>query len=393
MEPQINAFSSPSAGLKKKVLFLITQSEMGGAQQFLFQLLKHLDRNRFEPLVAVGGDGDGGLSEALSGLNVSAFSVPSLRRDVHPFSDLRAIGDVRELINKLKPDTVFLCSSKAGFIGSRAARGASPRPRIIYRIGGWTFNDPWPAYKKWAWRTLEKLSAKWKDVIIVNNTHDLKQAHELGIKALEDVVLVPNGVDPYLHTQSPAGEARKALLELIGRVDNPPQHIVGTVANYYPTKGLSYLLEAAQQMRDDSSVFVIMGDGSERSRLATFVEKHNLSQRVFLVGRVEKAHRYLSGFDLFVLPSVKEGFPWGILEAMSAKVPVVATRVGGIPDIIENGKSGLIVEPRNPTQLARAITEVLSDSMAAQNMALQAHQRLISLFSVQQMVSRIEAIL
>ncbi len=393
MEAQINAFSTVPAGSKKKVLFVVTQSEMGGAQQFLFQLLKHLDRSKFEPLIAVGCDGDGEFIRALRTIGLEALTVSSLRRNAHPFADLRAIGDLRELIQELQPHTVFLCSSKAGFIGSRAARGATPRPRIIYRIGGWTFNDPWPSYKKWMWRTLEKMSSSWKDIIIVNNTHDLEQARRLSIKGAVETVLIHNGIDPYIHTQTTPSEAKKGLLELIGRTENPPRYIVGTIANHYPAKGLEYLVSAAALSLQQDTVFVVIGDGPERGHLTRIVEEKDLSQNVFLIGRVPHPIHYLPGFDVFVLPSVKEGFPWSVLEAMSAKVPVIATRVGAIPEMIESEHSGVIVEPRHPEQIAQALEQLLPDDSRRQAMAIEAHQRLISLFSVQQMVSRIESLL
>ena len=106
-----------------------------------------------------------------------------MARGINPIKDIAAVFELRKLIKDFSPDTLFLVSSKAGFIGSLATVfPARIKTRVIYRIGGWSFNDPWPIWKKWLWIILEWLSARWKDIIIVNNLYDLESANKLKIR-------------------------------------------------------------------------------------------------------------------------------------------------------------------------------------------------------------------
>lgn len=391
----VNGFNSSPSAPKKRVLFIITQSELGGAQQFLLQFLKHLQRDAYDIHVAVGRDGNGSLLKKLGGLDARFSLIPSLRRNINLLADLKAITDIQELLRAHAPDTLFLLSSKAGFIGSLAARLSRQNPKVIYRIGGWTFNDPWPAWKKSIWRKLEKWSARWKDVIILNNARDLEDAKRLGISPRGSMVVVHNGIDPYRAGLS-REEARHELsrLALGGREALlEAKNVIGTIANFYPAKGLEYLIAAAARNSDPDTIFCVIGDGAERPFLEKLIADDGLEKKVFLLGQIDHAARYLPAFDVFVLPSVKEGFPWSLLEAMAAKLPVIATRVGAVPEILEDGINGYVVEPRQPQQIAEKIDALLESGHKAQEMGIKAHQRVLFAFSITTMVTRIEELL
>lgn len=395
MADEINPFGRAPEGLKKRVLFVITQSEMGGAQRFLATLLPYLDETRYELLVAAGKDGDDELMVALNSHRIPWEKLKHLRRDIMPIEDVRGVFEIRNLIERFQPQTLFLCSSKAGFVGSLAAKlSRDVSPKVVYRIGGWTFNDPWPAWQRWLWRFLERISASWKDVIIVNNQSDLNQAQRIGIKPRNNLILIHNGLDPYRIALLPRDEARAKFMEMIPIPDKIPEltKIVGTIANLYPSKGLEHLITAARRLPEDTIVCII-GDGNLRPKLEELIDKYNLSHRAFLLGRVPQASQYLPGFDTFVLPSVKEGFPWSLLEAMAAKLPVVATRVGAVPEMIEDRKNGVLVDPASADQLGREIGAILGNEMAAREMGIQAHQTVLFKFSLDRMVEKIESVL
>ena len=402
---------------------------MGGAQRFLYNFLNRIS-NRYDILVATGSprwsygeagqshekagsDGGSELAEKLKSLNIDVFKLENLKREISPASDIRACYEIRDLINKFKPDTLFLLSSKAGFLGSFTAKFllGNVRPKVIYRIGGWSFNDPWSKWKKKLWTIAEKKSAPWKDIIIVNNSHDLKQAEKLGIKPKNKIVLIHNGIDPYKLDFLPHDEARFKLFSakggsasggenLSGNLPAGRQEffqantIIGTVANLYPTKGIKYLIEVAEYFRNNEGVvFAVIGDGLERKNLELLITNYRLQHKVFLLGQIPDAHKLMPAFDVFVLPSVKEGFPWAIIEAMAAKLPVIATRVGAVPEIIENGKNGFIVELANPTALAGKIKELLASDHLYKEFAIQGHQTVLFNFSEDKMVKEIEALL
>lgn len=400
MGTEINPSNSIEISPKKRVLFIITQSEIGGAQRFLYNLLSRLDKNRYETLVAVGADGGSDIFKLTDSLDIKTNELAHLKRSVSPINDLLAIFEIKKLIKKFKPDTLFLLSSKAGFIGSLAALNIEVLKyrniRVIYRIGGWSFNDPRPKWEKLIWRLLEQLSAKWKDTIVINSKHDLEQAKTFKIKPREKTVLIYNGLDVYKMEFLPRNEARLKLFHGITKVDltSDTIKVIGTIANFYPTKGLKHLVEAAEHFKNkDDVVFVIVGDGQERAELENLIKQKGLQKKVILLGQIPDAHSCLLALDIFVMPSVKEGFPWVVLEAMAAKLPIVATRVGAVPEIIEDGRNGFIVEPAHSEQIVGKIQELLNNEHLRQELGIQAHQTVLFKFPLEKMVKEVESLL
>ena len=405
MEMKLNApeelASHEKTAPKRRVLFIITQSEMGGAQQFLTQLLNRIDKEKFELAVVVGQDGQHELADYLP-QGISYITSKRLKRNPNVFEDILSIFELKKNILAHKPDILFLNSSKAGFNGSWAAKMASRRlsaMKVVYRIGGWTFNDPWPLWKKLGFRWLEKFGAGWKDYIILNNKYDFELAKKFGIIPRKELVLIHNGIDPYLEFLS-REEARLQLFQKIARSGLAEGQggqaaflqadiIVGTIANFYPSKDIANLINAAAKTAGNI-VFVIIGDGYLRPMIESQISALGLNKKVFLAGKIPNASRYLTALDIFVLPSNKEGFPFAVLEAMAAKVPIIATRVGAIPEIIEDRKNGIIVPSKNPEAIAGAIEELSQDDRLRQELAIQAHQNLIKNFSANQMVEKYE---
>ena len=390
---------------KKRILFVITQSAMGGAQRFLYNLLAQIN-DRYDIKVAVGSDGGNELIERIKLLNIEVSVLENLKREISPAKDIKACFEIRDLINQFRPNTLFLLSSKAGFLGSLASRFLIDHSsfvishsslKVIYRIGGWSFNDPWPNWKKKLWINLERISAPWKDVIIVNNERDYNQAKELKIKPREKMALIYNGLDIYKMEFIPREEARLKLFEKISRHSGrifQTETIIGTVANLYPAKGLATLIEVAEHFKNNNTmVFFIIGGGPEYHNLKLKIENLKLEKKVYLLGNIPNAKEYLQAFDVFVLPSAKEGFPWALIEAMAARLPVIATRVGAIPEIIEDRQNGFIVNPNKPEQIAKTITEIINSDYLKKELAIQAHQTVLFKFTEDKMIKEIESLL
>jgi len=399
METKSNPNEISGISPKKRILFIVTQSELGGAQRFLCELMPRLDRNKYEILVATGKDGDGEFLGILRNMTVSTLPLRFLRRKIGLYSDFRGYLEVRGLIRDFRPDTLFLSSSKAGVLGALAAR-KFPHLRTICRIGGWSFNEPisWPM--RCFYILAEKCTAKFKDIIILNNRHDFEQAKRLKIRPRQSVELIHNGIDPYKLEIFGKDEAKIKLFEKLSQRQRGFLHaeiVVGTVANFYKTKGLEYLIEAVKILNAERKIqdvaFVIIGDGTEKENLKSQISNLKLEKRILLTGRLPDARKYLAAFDIFVLPSVKEGFPWALLEAMAAKLPVVATSVGAVPEIIEDGKNGFLVEPRKPELIAQKIKELIGDERLRQELGIQAHQTVVLKFDLNKMVQQVEDLL
>lgn len=414
MASDINQNFKAGSSPKKRVLFIITQSEIGGAQQFLHTLVNYLGKTKYEILIAAGPSATSNKRqetrnkqnmvsyELLDKLELESFAVKKLKylqRELDPILDLKALFELRCLIKEFRPDILFLLSSKAGFIGSLTCRLSlvSCHPKVIYRIGGWTFNDPWPAWKKKFWIILERWSARWKDMIIVNNKHDFDQAQQLKIRPRRQIILVHNGIDAYKTNYLPGEEARLRLFEKIARYSGKifqADTLIGTIANFYPPKGLGSLIETAGHFKNNESIaFVIIGDGPERANLEKSIRESGLEHRVFLLGNIPDAKKYLPAFDIFVLPSLKEGFPFALIEAMAAKLPVIATRVGAVPEIINDGKNGFIVESGHPEQIVARLREILVNDYLRKELGIQAHQTVLFNFSLDKTIGKVEELL
>jgi len=363
-----------------RILFIITQSEIGGAQRFLLEFAPFL-AGKGHQITLAAGEGDGELFTKLeSGImnhELRTCRIPHLVRNLNPFSDIKALFSILKIIKKERPNIVFLQSTKAGFLGSLATRFLTSnvkfdvkrqKPRIIYRIGGWSFRDPrsWWMNKILFW--MEKISAPWKDIIIVNSELDRQVAIDRKIAPADKLVKIYNGIDA---DKLEFLSKEKAVEKLVQYTKyNPPAggqntKIVGTIANLYATKGIEYLIEAVNILYNIQHTtydiqFVVIGEGKERPKLEALIQKYNLRSKFFLIGRVPNATQYLKAFDIFVLPSVKEGFPWVLLEAMAAEVPIISTKVGAVPEVIEDGREGFLVSPRDNEALAEKISCLLS---------------------------------
>ena len=339
----------------------MTQSEFGGAQRFIYTLVNSL--NGYEIIVCAGpeGDDENGLLFKLEKNRINTRHLKYLRRGINPFFDFcLGLIEIYRLIQKKKPEILFLCSSKAGAMGSLIGRLLKV-PKIIYRIGGWTFNDPRSFLFKIYYKFIEKTSSKWKDYVVNNAESDRQQAIKMGIRPRKEILTIHNGIDADKLEFLDKKRARK-ILNL-----KDSDFVVGTIANDYPAKGLKYFKQAAETFKDIG--FEIIGKGNKF---------------------IPDAHRYLKAFDIFVLPSVKEGFPWVVLEAMAAEVPVIATRVGAIPEIIQDGKNGVLIEPKNPQQIADAIEKLSGNEVLRKNLAEQGKITVREKFNSEKMIKQYE---
>lgn len=339
--------------MKQKILYIITQAEFGGAQRYVYDLATNLGDD-FDVAVAIGEiKGSDELARRLAAKNIRVIRLKHLVREISIWQDLSAICEIEKIIKKEKPEIVHLNSTKAGFVGSLAAWLAGKKFKLVYTIHGWIFLEPLSPARKRLYLALEKISARICDALIVLSQSELRAGLDKYICPPKKINLVPHGLTP------PDFLPREIAREKLNI--RPDEFCIGTIANFYPTKGLPYLIEAAAKLKNKnhSAKFLIMGDGIERAYLEALMTKYDLADNVILAGQITDAAAYLKAFDIFALPSLKEGLPYAILEAMNAGLAIVATSVGGIPEMIGNGRDGLLVPPKNSDELAGAIEKLI----------------------------------
>jgi len=344
---------------KPKLLLLVTSSAWGGAERYVARMAAAAS-DAFEVTVAAGSSKGFELFKALPG-GVRSVEVPELRRPISPLDDLLAVRAVRGLIDREGFDLVHANSSKAGLVASLAVRLSKRRPPLLFTAHGWGFMEKRSPLFRLMMLAGEKFAARWRSATVVLTESERDAALRHRLSPPDRLHVIPLGIDPDEIAFLERDEARAELAKACGtRLDRT---VVGTIANAYPAKNLPALLDAFEILAAEFTDLdlVILGDGPDMPELLAQRDRLPHRDRACLPGAVADAARLLKAFDVFVLPSTKEGLPWAILEASLAAVPIVATRVGALPGLIEDGATGLLVPPGDVAALADAVRSVLID--------------------------------
>ncbi len=388
---------------KKKVLYLITQSELGGAQRYILDLARNLKID-YEVSVAFGEQGeDGELAKELKLNKISYFSLSHLKRNISPFHDLLAIYQIRKLIKKIQPDIIHLNSTKISILGSWALKNFKPKPLIVYTAHGWVFNEPMNALKKKLYTWLEKSTANIKDKIICISKLDKTIAKEILEIPEQKLPIIYHGLDLSRYNFLEKNIARERLWSELEAGTKPIEKntiLIGSIGNLYATKDFGTLIKAINYLLIDHNIeakAIIIGEGPEREKLEAKIGdfnavafragEENTDNKIILAGRISNAANYIKAFDYYVCSSVKEGFPYTLLETMAARVPIIATRVGGIPDLIADNHNGMLTQPGDARLIAKKIVELAKNQFLRERIIQTATYDMEHIFSFNKMVS------
>lgn len=372
---------------KKKLLIAITKGNFGGAQRYVFDLACAL-HERYEVTVLTGAGGE--LGEKLADAGIRSITIPSLGRDVNPLLDVRSFFSLLAVLRRERPDILHLNSSKMGGIGALAGRLSSCR-RIVFTVHGWTFNEDRKALE----RTLIRI-VYWITLLLVHRAIVVSEAvrrQGVGFPFVQrKFSVVRNGISdtsplPRQKARDALGALDHGFAERIGQSGRI--RVIGTIAELHHIKGIEYALRAIARLKKEDGenvLYAVLGSGEERGRLELLSRELWIADRVFFFGHVRNAARYVSAFDVFLLPSLSEGLAYVVLEAGVAGTPVVASRVGGVPEIIEHEKSGLLIEPRDTEGLRISLERMLADEVFTTRLAQNLRERVLKDFSLARMV-------
>jgi glycosyltransferase involved in cell wall biosynthesis len=353
----------------QRILYLVTLSEWGGAQTYVYDLATDLSKSS-TVIVACGGDQNGELIRRIKKENIKLYYLKNLDRSINFYRDWLAFWDLVKLFKTTKPDIVHLNSSKAGSLGALAAKLAKV-PKVVYTVHGLVLNEPLGNLKRIFFWLSEWISGKCKDKLICVSDYDKRSLLANKIVPSSKIAVIHNGIDltrlDFFEKDESLYKIKKLTQLKTGRVldlDQPKTNVVGTIANFYSNKGLIYLIEAAKEALTllPNTKFVIIGDGPGRRKITSLIESYKLENSIFLLGIIEKAAKYLKAFDIFVLPSVKEGLSYTLIEAVSAGLPIITTNVGGSSEIVKHKKNGILVPPKQFNILAENIVNLIQNS-------------------------------
>ena len=363
-----------------RVLHLIRPAS-GGMKRHFLSLVKGLDRGIFKP-VAVCPEGPLAKEARLYGGRVISFPLGSEFSFLNPWTVARLVS----VLKKEKPAILHVHGFRAGLVG-RLAASVSGTPAVFITVhgslgGGSCFG------KQYLASLVEKMLSKVTDrVIAVSEAIRQELLAKAGLDS-EKVVTIFNGIN---FCSSVSEKRCQQLRKLLGLPASA--RLVGTVARLVPQKGLSCFLRAASALASASNhqvSFLVVGDGPLRRKLEKEAYSLGLAGRIVFTGELLNARDILPVLDIFVLPSFTEGFPLVLLEALAAGRPVVATSVGGIPEIVTDGRTGFLVKPGDPGELSRTNAILLDDPQKALTIASNGQDYVKSNFSAERMVKSVQ---
>ena len=368
---------------KPKILLYTDTKQLGGAENHMLSMFKFYDRERFELQLACPAD---------ASLDTWCQKIANMCVTVHRLKvghkhDPRHFFELKKILKQegIKLMHIHVWNPASGRYGFLAAQ-KSGTPYIL------TEHDPFPLspFKNWIKKNLIKDAQQ--TIAVSDKNRELLQG--LYPEMRSKIITVHNGIDTtkfesqlLSFSVTDREQYRKEIFKTDGETP-----IVTCVAELHPRKGINYLLEAAKEFAEkkEQIKFIIVGGGEEKDTYEKYIRNHQLEEYVELLGRRHDIPQILKSSDIFILPSLNEAFGLVLLEAMIAKLPIVATNNGGIPEIIEDGKNGILVPPKDSEMIAKAIQKLLASASIRKTIGEKNYTDVRKRFEVKDMVKKTE---
>lgn len=369
---------------KKSILYIITKSVWGGAAKYVFDLSKNLS-GEFNISLAAGGEGK--LYQKIRKTDIPYYKISNFQRTVNPFKDFFAFFEILSLLFQLKPDIIHTNSSKSGGIAGLAGWIykviSSKDIKLVFTAHGWAVNEDRPKWQIGLIKLSSKLTSFFYDKIICVSEYDKKTAIKHKLAAKNKLTVIHNGIDIDNIKFLSKEEAQKKLINKTSPL------VIGTIAEWTKNKGLIYLLKAIKELKNKEFDLILIGSGENPDK--TEMEKLTKENKnIHLIEYIPNAVKYLKAFDIFILPSLKEGLPYTIIEAMSAEIPIIASDVGGISEMIIDQKTGFLIKSKNPKVIKEKIEYILNNKDKTETIVKKAEKKAIQEFSLNQMINKIK---
>ncbi|MDB5187785.1 MAG: glycosyl transferase family protein [Candidatus Kaiserbacteria bacterium] len=375
-----------------KILYIITKSNFGGAQRYIYDLATALPKDTFDVVVAYGGTGipgsdKGQLATLLEKASIRTLYIAALGRDVSLKNDWSALKELITICKQERPQVLHLNSSKVGGLGALAGRIAGV-PRIIFTAHGWPFWEKRSALTLFFIRIISWLTVLLSHKTICISDFDAKNINWMkGVK--RKITVIRNGIS--LFPLLPRIQARNTLFS--PEVQRLHTDDFWLISNGELHKNKNYISAISAVMQYNNTherkiFYSIMGEGERKYEIENYIAKHAQQQVVHLLGFVPEGRQYMPAFDGFFIPSIKEGMPYVILESGLAKLPVIASNVGGIPEVITDHKTGLLVNSIHVTDMVGALETLVQDADVRLLLSTQLYDRVATNYSLERMVDK-----
>lgn len=373
---------------KIRVLHIITRLDKGGSAYNTLLTVSRLDKAKYETVLMSGvtNDPDAEIAGFTARENIDYIFVPQLVREINLLRDAIAFCKIFRFIKKGKFDIVHTHTSKAGILGRWAAKLAGVKI-IVHTPHGHIFYGYFGRFKTKFFIFLETITARITDKIITLTQVGKDEHIKFGIAPGEKFIPVYSGIEIERFINfKPDSDGEKKKLNIL-----PGIFVIGTVSRLDPVKGNRYFIFALPAI---VKVFpglkaVFVGEGSEKEQLISYTRELGIYDNVIFTGERQDVRGLMCAFDIFVLSSLNEGMGRCLLEAQALGLPVVATEIGGVPEVIKNGLTGILVPPADPEALSAAIISLLKDEARRLEMGREAKKWVDNRFSVEAMVNKI----
>jgi glycosyltransferase involved in cell wall biosynthesis len=383
---------SPKPDRRIKVMRIIARLIIGGPTIHVVLLNSAINNEMFESVLVCGSPNPGEqpmLDLALEH-NIKPISIPEIV-GVATFTlrDVKALVKLFRLIRHERPDIVHTHTAKAGFVGRLAARLAGV-PIILHTYHGHVLHGYYSPLKTWLLRRMEQALGCFSDGIIAVSEQVKQDLVSYGVASPEKITVIPLGfnLQSFLDCEKYRGEFRREL----GL--NNGARLIGIVGRIFPIKNHRLFLDSAAQVASEEpdSRFVIVGDGALRPEMERRARELGIAHKVIFTGWRRDLPRIYADLNALVISSDNEGTPVSVIEAMASGVPVVGTNVGGVSDLITDGKTGYLVPPRDPGELAKAVLRLIRRAETASYMSQTARAMVIQRYTVQRLIFDMEAL-
>lgn len=362
-----------------RILYIIGGGEFGGAEQHLLSLVKSLDPIAYRPHVAVFYDAE-------FAARVREIHVPvTVLGPGKSYLVLSGLTQVRHLLRTFRPDLIHTHGVRANLVGRIANKLEGTPSRLITTVHSILALDYPVAWKRWLFGKLEGVTRRYVDHFILVSHAMEREFRQAGIGS-DRISVIHNAIE--LPEEKPVRSGHSPLREELGLPQDTV--LVGTVARLHPVKGHVYLMQAIRELSQQypDVHYVWVGGGEIRGELEEQVRQAGLRGVIHFLGVRKDVPELLPQLDLFVLPSISEGLSVAILEAMAAGVPVVATAVGGSPEILADQVDGLLVPAKAPWALAQAISNALAHPERMRKMGRAGQEKVYREFSTERLLKQ-----
>jgi len=377
--------------MKIKVLHIITRLDAGGSATNTLETVARLDPDLYAVQLISGRtyDPDGSIKDFIEDNKIDCIFLEALGRSIHPWQDIKALWQLYRLIRQGGFDIVHTHSSKAGILGRWAAWLAGVR-HIVHTPHGHVFYGYYGKFISQLFIMIEQITSRISDKIITLT--DIGKAEHVKWKIAKEAkfTTIYSGVEWQKFEPD-----YNRMAQYRQQFDIPEGAFVfGSVARLEPVKGHVYLIEAMVKVaaKFPDTKLVLVGEGALRKELEEKCRVLNLESRVIFTGHQADVTNWIHLMDVFMLGSLNEGMGRVILEAMACERPVIASRTGGIPELVVEGQTGLLVKPGDTDGLAEAMIHLYENRREVKVFGIEGKSLVTHIFSMDKMIEDIEGL-